>query len=168
MANSQQILNLDSHCRDSFAEQKAKLKQLAETTDKHEIKLDSLLKDTAALKALSNEHLAKREDLHVLEKNLTDVLNSKTSGLDSKIDSNFKWIMTTFIGVITVICGALYGLTSLTISKTEETLKAGLDSNKSEIVEVRQEMKENYESLSKQLAEMRSLLQERQSTAKNN
>lgn len=159
-----QVSSLDSHCRDSFAEQKAKLQQLSEIVTRHEAKLETLLQDTAVLKSQASEHLAKKTDLLELRNEFTSGLNSLESRINSKFDaldvdnklSKLKLsLWGSFAIVSVVICGAMYTL----LTKTEGDLKADIESNKIE-------MRANHEDVSKQLAEIRSLLQEKQSTAK--
>lgn len=166
-----QLSSLDTYCRDSFAEQKAKVQQLSETATRHETKLDTLLQDTAVLKSQASEHLAKKTDLLELRNEFTTGLNSLETRVNSKIDAldvdnklnNLKIsLWKSFIAASVVICGAMYTL----LTKTESDLRASIDSNKTEIAEVRKEMNANHEDVSKQLAEIRSLLQEKQSTAK--
>lgn len=169
--HSVQLSSLDAYCRDSFAEQKAKVQQLSETAARHEAKLETLLQDTAVLKSQASEHLAKKTDLLELRNEFTNGLNSLESRINSKFDAldvdnklnNLKIsLWKSFIAASVIICGAMYTL----LIKTENDLRANIESNKVEIAEVRKEMKANHEDVSKQLAEIRSLLQEKQSTAK--
>lgn len=194
MTYSPQLSSLDAHCRDSFAEQKAKVQQLAEISARHESKLDALLKDTAVLKVQVSEHLAKRTDLLGLSNDMQSMeaslrsdmqsmelrviqkINDEVSGvenrlggridkLEAKVDDHFKWMIGGFLTSAVVICGAMFALTDWKITKVENDLRAGIESNKAAIVEVRQEMKANHEEVSKQLTEIRLMLQEKQSSA---
>ncbi|MFA9487478.1 MULTISPECIES: hypothetical protein [unclassified Mannheimia] len=175
MQYSSQLSSLDSHCRDSFAEQKVKVQQLSETATRHEAKLETLLQDTAVLKSQASEHLAKKTDLLELRNELRNELTTGLNSLESRINSKFDALdvdnklnnlkislWKSFIAASVIICGAMYTL----LIKTENDLRANIESNKVEIAEVRKEMKANHEDVSKQLAEIRSLLQEKQSTAK--
>ncbi|QHB17885.1 hypothetical protein [Mannheimia pernigra] len=173
--HSVQLSSLDAYCRDSFAEQKAKVQQLSETATRHEAKLETLLQDTAVLKSQASEHLAKKTDLLELRNELRNELTTGLNSLESRINSKFDALdvdnklnnlkislWKSFIAASVIICGAMYTL----LIKTENDLRANIESNKVEIAEVRKEMKANHEDVSKQLAEIRSLLQEKQSTAK--
>lgn len=160
MQHFQQISSLDAHCRDSFAEQKAKVQQLSETVTRHEAKLDSLLQDTAVLKASADQHLAQKSDVLKLEIDLSKKFDTKFSELNSKVDSHFKWLIGGFLSTAVVICGAMYAF----LLKTESDLRTSIEINKTEIVEVSKEMRNNHEDVSKQLAEIRQMLQEKQST----
>lgn len=183
MQHSPQLSALDAHCRDSFAEQKAKVQQLSETVARHETKLDSLLQDTAVLKTQASEHLAKktdllglkndmqsmetsiRSDMQSMELRVNQKISDEISRLEGKVDDHFKWMIGGFLASAVVICGAMFALTDWQITKVEKDLRAGIESNKAAIIEVRQEMKANHEEVSKQLSEIRSMLQEKHSSA---
>lgn len=160
-----QLLSLDAHCRDSFAEQKAKIQHLSEIATRHEGKLDTLLQDTAVLKTQASEHLAKKTDLQTLELNINRTINEDISKLDSKVDDHLKWLIGGFLASAVVICSAIVGLMNWSIDKTEKDLRESIDNNKTAIVELRQEMQANHQEVSKQLTEIRSMLQEKQSSA---
>lgn len=183
MQHFQQISSLDAHCRDSFAEQKAKVQQLSETVARHETKLDTLLQDTAVLKSCTDQHLAQKTDLLEFEIRLrdeladqtktlndkfskdvtsqSDVLNEKLSKLSDKVDNHFKWFIGGFAATAATLCIAMYTL----LVKTENDLIADIEVNKTKIAEVHKEMRSNHEDISKQLTEIRQMLQEKQSTA---